>query len=84
MDLAKKWLLDFHFICRQTYSAVTTRNLDETFLISYYGTFSIYIKLFCNLVQPGPGSSSHLKMAAKSMPQRMQAVVDAERGHTKY
>ena len=83
--------------------------------LSYYGRFSIYIELSCNLVQPGPCSSSRLEMAAKrrllvqsgfgkniaqkvwnnitpeylrslyeSMLQRMQAVVDAQGGHTKY
>ena len=83
--------------------------------LTYYGTFSIYIELSCDLVQPGPCSSSRLEMAAKrrllvqsgfgkniaqkvwnnitpeylrslnqSMPQRMQAVVDAQGGHTKY
>ena len=33
--------------------------------LSYYGRFSIYIKLSCDLVQPGPCSSSRLEMAAK-------------------
>ncbi len=32
-EFGKKWQLDFHSICRQTYSAITTRNLDETYLI---------------------------------------------------
>ena len=83
--------------------------------LAYYGTFSIYIELSCNLVQPGPCSSSRLEMAAKrrllvqsgfgkkiaqkvwnnitpdylqslykSMPRRIQAVVDTKGGHTKY
>ena len=33
--------------------------------LTYYGTFSIYIELSCDLVQPGPCSSSRLEMAAK-------------------
>ena len=33
--------------------------------LTYYGTFSIDIELSCDLVQPGPCSSSRLEMAAK-------------------
>ena len=49
VDLAKKWHLDFHAICCQTYSAITTRNLNETYLIMGDSqSTSNYLAIQCN------------------------------------
>ena len=47
--LAKKWHLDFHSICCQTYSAITTQNINETYrIMGDSQSTSNYLAIQCN------------------------------------